>query len=218
MNYKQLSNKNLCVSIANKNFNECLEIAKNSDLVELRLDLLELNFDELKELFKLDAKFIITHRLGGFINEQASSFLKNIIDLDPDYIDVEIEQENKYIDSLIDYAKNTNCKIIFSYHNYEHTPSKIDLQSIIDNAKKQNVAYVKIATQVTSQTDVARILSLYENNDKLIAFGIGEIGRISRVACLYLGAEFTYVSTDKNNETASGQLTKEEMNTIFGII
>jgi len=218
MNYKQLSNKNLCISVANKSFAQCMEIAKNANLVELRLDLLNLNLDELKQLFDLDTKYIITNRLGDFINEQGSAFLKNIIDLGADFIDVELEQNNEYLSDLIEFTKASNCKLIISYHNFEHTPSKEELQNIIDSAKKLNADYVKIATEVKTQKDVLRILSLYENNDKLIAFGMGEVGRISRVASLYMGAEFTYVSIDNENKTASGQLTVVEMNKVFGLI
>lgn len=218
MNYNQLSDKNICVSIANKTFAECIEIAKNAKFVELRLDLLNLNLDELKQLFSLDTKYVITNRLGDYINEQASAFLMNIIDLGVDFIDIEIEEDNEYVSDLIKYSKNTNCKVILSYHNFERTPSKEEMQNIIDSAKEQNSDYVKIAVQATTKTDVARILSLYENNDKLIAFGMGEIGRISRVVSLYLGAEFTYVATDKESTTALGQLTSKEMNDIFKII
>ena len=195
-----------------------MEIAKNANLVELRLDLLNLNLDELKQLFDLDTKYIITNRLGDFINEQGSAFLKNIIDLGADFIDVELEQNNEYLSDLIEFTKASNCKLIISYHNFEHTPSKEELQNIIDSAKKLNADYVKIATEVKTQKDVLRILSLYENNDKLIAFGMGEIGRISRVTSLYMGAEFTYVSIDDENKTASGQLTVDEMNKVFNLI
>ena len=218
MNYKQLSNKNLCVSIANKSFDECMDISKKSDLVELRLDLLNLNLDELKQLFNLDTKYVITNRLGDFINEQGSAFLKNIIDLGADFIDIEIEENNEYVTDLIEYSKTTNCKVILSYHNFEHTPNIEEMQQIIDSAKQQNADYIKIAVQASTQKDVLRILSLYENNDRLIAFGMGEVGRISRVTSLYMGAEFTYVSIDDDNKTASGQLTVDEMNKVFGLI
>jgi len=218
MNYKQLSNKNICVSIANKTFTECLEIAKNAEIVELRLDLLDLNLDELKQLFSLDTRFVITNRLGDYINEQAAAFLMNIIDLGVAFIDIEIEEDNEHLSSLIDYAKVTNCKVILSYHNFERTPSVEEMQTIIDLAKSQNADYVKIAVQASSKVDTARVLSLYENNDKLIAFGMGEVGRISRVTSLYLGADFTYVAPDNESATASGQLTIEEMLKVFQTI
>ncbi len=218
MNYKNLSAKNICVSIANKSFEECLLICKNAELVELRLDLLNLDFNHLEQLFKLDTQYIITHRLGELLNEQATAFLMNIIDLGAKYIDIELEENNKYITELIEYAQNADCKIILSYHNFEHTPNMEELQKIIDSAKNKNADYVKIATQVKSQTEVARILSLYEKNDKIIAFGMGEVGRISRVTSLYLGANFTYVAPDKNSSTASGQLTFDEMSNIFKLI
>ena len=218
MNYKQLSNNNLCVSIANKSFEECVEIIKKNKLVELRLDLLFFNDKQYEQILKLDAEFVVTCRYGESATLDRINVLKNVIDLGANYVDIELEFNNEFFDEIIKYAKQRNCKVIISYHNFEHTPNKKELQNIVDTAKSKGADYVKIATEVKTQKDVLRILSLYENNDKLIAFGMGEVGRISRVASLYMGAEFTYVSIDDENKTASGQLTVDEMNKVFGLI
>lgn len=218
MNYKQLSNKNLCISLANKSFNECVDLIKKYELVELRLDLLMLNDKEFEEILKLNTKLIATCRHGESANNDRISVLKNLIDLGADYIDIELDFKNAFFDEIIEYAKKQNCKIIISYHNFEHTPSKTELQNIIDTAKEKKADYVKIATEVKTQKDVLKILSLYEDNDKIIAFGMGEVGRISRVSSLYMGAEFTYVSADDHTKTAAGQLSINEMREIINII
>ena len=195
-----------------------MQIAEQAELVELRLDLLNLGFDDLSKLFKLDTKFLVTHRLGEFLNDLSSGYMKNIIDLGADYIDIEFEEENKYVDDLIEYAQQNSCKVVLSYHNYEYTPDTAYLNEIIKIAKNKKADYVKIATKVSVKSDVAKILSLYQENDKLIAFGMGEIGKISRLASLYLGAEFTYVAWDKDNKTAEGQYTFDEMKKIIELI
>ena len=81
--------------------------------------------------------------------------------------------------------------------------------------------YVKIVTTATGAADPARVLSLYgaarrlgrgsgagaagragegggggkgRRRPWLVAFAMGEMGRMSRVLCLYLGSPYTYVS------------------------
>ena len=76
--------------------------------------------------------------------------------------------------------------------------------------------YVKIVTMAKSITDGSRILSLYNNNDaKLIAFSMGNYGRMSRLLCLLLGCPYTYVSLGK--PIAPGQFSVDEVKSIFTI-
>ena len=50
---------------------------------------------------------------------------------------------------------------------------------------------------------------------ELIAFAMGELGRVSRVDCLMNGAPFTYASLNADECTAPGQLSVEEMNVLL---
>jgi len=64
--------------------------------------------------------------------------------------------------------------------------------------------------------DPAHVLSLYARVSKinLIAFAMGDFGRISRILCLYLGSPFTYVSLGK--AIAPGQFNLTEVKSIVG--
>jgi len=218
MNYKKLSEKNLCVSLANQSFEQCLDIVQKVSFAELRLDMLMLKDEEYKQLFSYNTKFIATCRYGETATDERIAVLKNIIDLGANFVDIELELDNKYFDEILRYAKQKNCKVIVSYHNFERTPAKTELQEIIDTAKSKSADYVKIACYAITQKDVLKILSLYENNNNLIAFAMGEVGRISRVASLYMGAEFTYVASENGQETAMGQLSINEMKQVFSLI
>jgi len=77
---------------------------------------------------------------------------------------------------------------------------------------------VKLAVTANSPADCARIMSLYEHHDNLLAFAMGETGKITRIAAPFLGAEFTFVSVDEANKTAPGQLTAAQMKTIFNVM
>ena len=50
---------------------------------------------------------------------------------------------------------------------------------------------------------------------ELIAFAMGELGRVSRVDCLMNGAPFTYASLNADECAAPGQLNVEEMNVLL---
>ena len=75
---------------------------------------------------------------------------------------------------------------------------------------------VKVVTMAKSINDAARVLSLYNNNNiKLIAFSMGNYGRMSRILCLLLGSPYTYVSFGK--PIAPGQFSVDEVKSIFAI-
>ena len=75
--------------------------------------------------------------------------------------------------------------------------------------------FVKIVTNAKTINDSSNILSLYSNstNTNLIAFAMGDNGRMSRILCLYLGAPFTYVSLGK--PIAPGQFSLEQVKKIL---
>jgi 3-dehydroquinate dehydratase-1 len=104
-----------------------------------------------------------------------------------------------------------------SYHNYKRTPSRQVLEEIIESCFAAGVDIAKISCQSLSHADTARILSLYDReevnyeNKKIIAVAMGEIGKISRLAALLLGAPFTYASLSQGKETAPGQLSKQSL-------
>jgi 3-dehydroquinate dehydratase type I len=68
----------------------------------------------------------------------------------------------------------------------------------------------KIVTIAKDYKDVLRILNLQaaaaENNFPLIAFCMGVIGKISRLATTMLGGYMTYAAPDEGEETAPGQI------------
>ena len=101
--------------------------------------------------------------------------------------------------------------MIISYHNFENVPWLGELYDIIDRAKSWGADKVKIACNVPNQESNSALLSLYCERDNIIAFGMGRLGKISRLASLWCGAEFTYVASDYGEPTAPGQLTISQM-------
>ncbi len=214
-------NSKICISIGNLNFKQCLDILNNNQLAELRLDLLQLSDDEISLLLNTDCKTILTFRPGNSDLSKAKNTLLHAIRSGADFVDIEMEANDDYFIAISSEAKKKGCKIIVSYHNYTRTPDRADLENIIAKCKKLNDGFTKISTKINNSSDLSRLLSLYENNDKLIAIGMGERGKISRIAATELGSPFTYVSPDDGFKTAEGQLSLSEYlqirNTLDGL-
>ncbi len=180
---------------------------------ELRVDLVKPSMDEMKKFLAdhKDVRFIVTCRPGVFDEETSLQYLETAAKCGAAYIDVEIERGKDVAARLKKACEGTECRLIISYHNFDCTPHKYELLDTIDRAKKWGADKVKIACNVPNQESNSALLSLYCERDNIIAFGMGRLGKISRLASLWCGAEFTYVAADWGNATAPGQLTISEM-------
>ncbi len=76
---------------------------------------------------------------------------------------------------------------------------------------------IKIVTSAKTTDDSTRVLQLYGKKGKinLIAFAMGDAGRISRILSLYLGSPYTYVSLGK--PVAPGQFSVDEVKKIINL-
>eukprot|EP00924_Labyrinthula_sp_SR-Ha-C_P013510 snap_masked-scaffold_5-processed-gene-5.28-mRNA-1 protein AED:0.02 eAED:0.07 QI:0/-1/0/1/-1/1/1/0/239 len=224
----------LCLSLSEPSFLLCKEkikalVSKKKDnenldfMIEIRADLIhekgegELTDSQVIELLSLckvnGLKTIFTvrdlkraetgfsierlHLLHLGANNQAS------------YVDLEYEAPKKYKEQVLQAAKESGCEVIVSYHNYEETPSTEELKELIDECYKFGGSIAKVATKALSKKDSSRLLSLYSEYEpgKVIILGMGEFGKISRVASIYLGSLLTFVAEDKTSLTAPGQLS-----------
>lgn len=122
-------------------------------------------------------------------------------------------------------CRKHGTRIIRSYHNFERTPGLATLKKKVKECFEAGADIAKIATTARSFKDTCTIDKLYdwfksshknhEANSKhfeLVAFTMGEVGRVSRVDCLMNGAPFTYASLNADECTAPGQLSIKELN------
>lgn len=180
-------------------------------MVELRLDLMQLSNEQVSRLLRQGSETVVTFREGKCSEAERQQALNYAISNGAGYVDVEMEANEPYRKAIVQHAKQTGCKVIISYHNFESTPDSAALRNIIRQCRAMDADVVKLVTTANSATDNARILSLYENERDLIAFAMGEEGKLSRFACLFLGAPFTYASAAKGSEAAPGQLAVQDM-------
>ncbi len=206
----------ICVSIGNITFNKAIDIINNENFVELRLDKMNVTTDEIKTLFSQDCKLIATYRkTNNITDDERLISLKTAIDSGAYYVDVDINNSDDFINEIIFHAKNKNRKIIISYHNFKETPSENFLNNIVEKCYSYNADIVKVACFVNDISDNERLFYLFNNYKNIISIGMGEKGKVTRIAGLSLGAPFTYASLNENDETAPGQIDKETLINIF---
>ncbi len=216
-----------CVSIAEKTpykIKHTLKIAlKKSDYAEVRFDFLKIEqIPEAIEMIKNDLnKIVCTLRPktegGKFTGNEKEriAILKLIAEFNPFLLDVEFNTLKKN-PSLRRYLKSTKTKLLVSWHDFKKTPSSAELKKKMNQMSKFS-SNVKIVSTAKSTLDSSRMLELYSKKGKnnLISFAMGDLGRISRILCLYLGSPYTYVSLGK--AVAPGQFSVDEVKKITNL-
>ncbi len=212
-----------CVTIAEKNpkkLNQTLKQAlKKSDYAEIRFDFLKpKEIPDALELVKKNLKrAVCTLRPkseGGKFSgteKERISILKLISEYSPFLLDVEYNTLKKD-KKLVKYLSKNN--ILVSWHDFKKTPNNSVLLDMLNKMAKFS-KYIKIVTTAKFVEDSARVLALYAKPSKnhLIAFSMGDFGRISRILCVFLGSPYTYVSLGK--PIAPGQFSVDEIKAIL---
>ena len=143
------------------------------------------------------------------------------------YVDVEIEAQKQMSKRVRQAAHENGTIFIRSYHDFEGTDSQEALKAIVEKCVYHGADVVKIVTAAHSEADVEKVLSLYDwcrqekvsGNERigaladggLIAFCMGEAGKMSRLDCLRCGSPYTYAALNAEEAAAPGQWPVEQM-------
>ncbi len=180
-------------------------------MVELRLDLLQLTDEQLKDLILRARSSIVTFRPNGTDDSIRLSTLIKGIGWHAGYVDIEFEAESDYREALICEARKMDCKVLVSYHNFELTPPYSKLAEIVESAFLMGADIVKVATLAQKAEDNQTLQRLLREDQRVLAFGMGEIGTVGRIESLYKGAPFVYAAISEELATAPGQLPYREL-------
>lgn len=202
----------ICVSLAEKDADVCLGILEKVEMAEIRIDLAELSDKDIIRIFSARKKLIATCRPGKYSQSERIHKLRLAIECGATFIDIEYEAEDEFRNTLAAVAHARQCDVIISYHNYEMTPELEDLEKIMHRCFELGADMAKIATLVKVNRDNSKIMSLYKAPGRLVAIGMGELGKISRIVAPFLGAEFTYASLTDESITAPGQISYKRLN------
>lgn len=200
-----------------------------ADILELRIDQIKnLNLEGLLRWKR--GRVLVTNRRkdegGGFSGTERErvELLKEAVALGVDYVDIEVRTECALIKELSAKIGNDHGRVkwIVSHHDFSGTPSERSLKRRLDECNRTGADIVKIVTYANTVEDNLRVLGLIpyarRRGLKIIAFCMGEMGRISRIMAPHLGSCFSYVSLEKGVESAPGQLAVEEIREVFRIL
>lgn len=210
----------ICVSIACQEIDQAIQLARQSenhaDVIEIRLDsLVEPAITPFME--NLGRPLLFTNRPewegGAFKGTEAAriALLLEAVKQGCSLVDLELKSAPELRGELLDVLlQHTQTNLIVSWHDFLGTPSNDELGEILLQQMESGAHIGKIVTTPNDFKDVLRVLNLLtiaaENNFPLIAFCMGPIGKISRLATTKLGGYMTYASPDGGEKTAPGQI------------
>ncbi len=223
----------ICASLVAGTMERALEKMTNrsrhADLLELRIDLIA-DLD-LPVLVKAKTgPVLITNRRreegGGFrgTEEERIFLLCEAVRLKAEYVDMEVATDDGLARQVLGAAarRGGHTKIIVSFHDFNATPAAGALRRKWGSCRERGGDIVKIVTHARRSEDNLRVLSLIPYSRKrgqdIIAFCMGEEGRISRIMAPLLGSHLAFAALDKGEEAAPGQMTVEEMKQIMRIL
>jgi len=196
-----------------------------ADVLEIRLDLMA-SFHVKKLVQSASRPVIVTYRSKGEGGkgsagvETRARYLMEAVHAGADFVDVEFSMPLSCRRKIFEGRGRTG--IILSAHLLEGTPARGKLEDLLREMAATGAEKVKIVTRARAVEDNLRILNLIPLAQRLdvgiIAFCMGPLGRISRIASPVLGGDLTFAALSEGEESADGQLPLKEMKKILEVL
>jgi len=215
------------VSILPKTVPEALRLiekaeAAHADLIEVRLDRLKDCLENHRGLADLAAHGktpkIATDKASRAETEHRQMLL-NAAKSDFEYVDAELSTPQ--LENLTRELKALGAKPIVSFHKFDGSSSLSELGSVLEREISSGAEVCKIVTTAKQMEDNLTTLnftSTASSKTKLVCFCMGELGKVSRLLSPLFGGFFTFASLERGNETASGQMTIQEMKSAYALL
>jgi 3-dehydroquinate dehydratase type I len=220
----------ICVSILPETVSEALNLIEKienhkADFIEVRLDRFK-DHDKLAEITKHSKPPLIAANRsvecqGKFFGSetQRQQTLLNAAKNGFEYVDIELTAPK--LKAIVKNLRQMNVKPIISFHDFNGTPSSARLQEVLEEEIANGAEVCKIiATAKRSEDNITTLnfVSKAPRNAKIVCFSMGELGKPSRLLSPLFGAFFTIASLERGKETASGQLTLQEMRKVYQVL
>jgi len=242
---------NICVPIPVKSVNMSDISPTIRNVIKLNPNLIELRFDYINDVQNITKDFVINilnriqpkipvictlrdYSEGGQVKTdtiERIQILKLIIESKPVYVDIEINSVDAILSEIIPFASNNKVGLIFSYHDFEKTPSYIEASNILENFMKK-LKNEFLIDQKTVDKSVFKLIftaQSFEDNFiplelckiksskklSLISFCMGDLGLFSRILCVFSNSFLTYSSFEE--KTAPGQINISDLRKILNL-
>ncbi len=211
------------VAVIGKNPLDSAKRAKKlgADLIELRMDLLDMDAHEaILEIKKYGLPVIITNRMkqeGGAWDGSEDERIRTLLSLLrlADAVDIELCASKR--DDVVKKSKTEGKTVIISTHDFQNTPEVDIMAGIINESFEAGADIAKLAVMPQTLLDVLHLLEVtLHSSGKICTIAMGNIGRHSRVVAPIYGSVMTYGYVDK--PTAPGQLRVDKLKSIFELI
>ena len=219
----------ICVTIATSDASEALrlvgELEPYADLFELRLDHLgdTAGLEDVVE--STDRPMIATNRPsweGGLFEGSEGERVRTLLDacsLGFEYADVELRAPD--LDQVVEELRSMGVGVIVSSHDFEKTPGVGELRKTLRLIESHGADVAKIvgyARELGDNLTYLRFLSEEAGGRRLVSFGMGPDGVLSRVLCPLFGGYMTYASPGEGMEAAPGQMPVQRLVRIYELL
>ena len=146
------------------------------------------------------------------------------IEARPSFIDIETHFEDDILKRLYSIALKNGVGVIFSYHDFNSTPTEQDIMKMVSKFLKKCPGLKNGALNKSKPRSILKIVffaqsfqdnitvfnvckKLYEKNINFICFNMGKKGIFSRIFSFTKGAIFSYAKLEETPQTAPGQIS-----------
>jgi 3-dehydroquinate dehydratase-1 len=178
-----------------------LRLRKTPDFFEIRLDGLAKSISALKTAIEqLPAPVIVTarHPVEGGLHDLSSSKRRELLlEFLPRAACVDVELRSAAgLAAVLRAARENGVRTIISFHDFRGTPSVARLEKIAREARSLGADIVKVATRPNTRAQLDRLLDFFARHQrgtpKVVAMGIGKLGRASRFEFFRRGCLLNY--------------------------
>ncbi len=191
---------------------------KKPDLVEFRLDNLS-NSGALEDIArKKTFPAIATDKS----NRNAATTVKLLLGAASagfEFVDVDLASPQTK--PTVPKVKSLGAEVIVSFHDFSKTPSPDQLEKVLDSQIEAGSDICKVVTTALHPHDNLSILRFLDEKSaetRLVSFAMGNHGIPSRILSPLFGAEFTFASLAEASKTADGQLTIDNLRSVWQIL
>ena len=136
-----------------------------------------------------------------------------------EYVDVELSTPQ--LKELVKELKALGAKPIVSFHKFNGSLGISELNSIFEREISSGAEVGKIVTtakRIEDNLTTLNFISAASSKAMLVCFCMGELGKVSRLLSPLFGGFFTFASLERGSETASGQMTIQEMKAAYELL
>jgi 3-dehydroquinate dehydratase type I len=191
---------------------------KKPDLVEFRLD----NLDKPDALEKIAQKKSFSAIATDKSDRDAAVVKKLLLTAaSAGFEFVDLEFASPLSRTTLPELKSLGAEVILSFHDTSKTPSSVELKKTLNSQIGLGSDICKVVTTAIHPRDNLIILQFLEEESsrtRLVSFAMGRQGVPSRILSPLFGAEFTFASFSEAARTAEGQLTIDDLRSVWHIL